>query len=68
MVTVLPTVTVPEMAGREAIVTELPIVMEPEMGWVAGKFEIETTLPLTAPLISVMACVPRLTTVWAVMC
>ena len=39
------------------------IVTEPEMGWVAGKLEMETTLPLTAPRISVMACVPRLTTV-----
>jgi hypothetical protein len=66
----LPTfaVTVPEMAGREPMVIELPMVTEPEMGWEAGKFEIETTLPLTALRISVMACVPRLTTVWAVMC
>ena len=39
-----------------AMVTVLPIVTDAiETGWVAGKLEMETTLPLTAPLISVMA-------------
>ena len=43
-------------------------VTVPEMGCVAGKLDIDTTLPLTALRTSVMACVPRLTTVWAVIC
>jgi hypothetical protein len=43
-------VTVPE------IVTVLPIVTEEiDTGWVAGRFDMEITLPLTAPLISVIA-------------
>jgi len=39
-----------------AIVTVLPIVTDAiETGWVAGKLEMDTTLPLTALRISVMA-------------
>ena len=47
----LPTfaVTVPEMTGREPIVTELPIVTDAiETGWVAGKLEMETAEKVTA--------------------
>jgi hypothetical protein len=89
-----PTVTVPEMAGREEMVTLLPTVTVPPtvtalarswvlvrdasvkvtacdagklrietlpvtapkvVDWEAGKLEIETTLPLTALRISVIA-------------
>jgi hypothetical protein len=46
----------------------LPVTAPKVVDWDAGKLEIETTLPLTALCISVMACVPRLTTVWAVIC
>jgi hypothetical protein len=42
-------VTVPEMAGREAMVTEFPTVTEEMlMACVAGKFRTDT-LPVTAP-------------------
>jgi len=42
-------VTVPEMAGREPMVTELPIVTDAiETGWVAGKLEMVTAEKVTA--------------------
>jgi hypothetical protein len=60
---VSPIVVVESETGRADTVTLLPMVTVPEMGWVAGKLEMETTLPLTALRMSVIACVPRLTTV-----
>jgi len=43
-------------------------VTVPEMGWLAGKLETETTLPLTALVILAIAVEPRDTTVWAGVC
>jgi len=61
--TVLPTVTVPEMAGRELIVTEFPIVTVPPIVTALARSWVLVSPAEVALRISVMACVPRLTTV-----
>jgi hypothetical protein len=61
-------------APRTPIVTEFKFAGErfavtvPAMVWLAGKLEMETTLPLTAEAILAMAFAPRLTTLWATIC
>ena len=43
-------------------------VTVPAMVWVAGKLEMETTLPLTALVMLEIAVEPKETTVWATIC
>jgi len=61
-------VTVPEMAGRELIVRLFPTVTVPPTVTALARSWVLVRLAEVALTISVIACVPRLTTVWAVMC
>jgi hypothetical protein len=61
--TVFPTVTVPEMAGRELIVRLFPTVTVPPIVTALARSWVLVSPEEVALRMSVMACVPRLTTV-----